>query len=118
MEFTNEKITSELKQLIDDIKQKRKDRPIPKAGFKYRRDWVDIMEDNNELNVDFLFGNNLPKSSTNFLIVGSIFASNIFSVSYSVFLNTLPPSVRYISFKRLIKDTIKYFCYKYVKYLN
>lgn len=43
-----------VKQEIEQLKKDRKLRPIPNKGYRYKRDWYDIMTSKNQLNPDFI----------------------------------------------------------------
>jgi len=51
--------TDMLRKNINELKKSRENRPEPKKGFKYKRDWYDRMKKDNNFNFDY-FIKNIP----------------------------------------------------------
>lgn len=47
----------ELEKKLSELKYKRKFRPVPGRGLRYKRDWYDHLEESNSLNVEFFLTN-------------------------------------------------------------
>lgn len=46
-----------VKKLLADLKKERRNRPLPKPGFKYKRDWYDRMDGKGMLSSQFFLDN-------------------------------------------------------------
>lgn len=52
--INDEKFISSVEQVIYKLRCDRINRPSPKKGYRYKRDWYDKMTENNQLNVAFI----------------------------------------------------------------
>jgi len=52
-----------VKRVLNDLISRRLHRPLPKPGYRYKRDWYDQMSDDTELNAEF-FVMNIEKIMT------------------------------------------------------
>lgn len=55
--FLNPEFISIVKKVFHEICYQRENRPKPKPGFYYKRDWYDIMLDNRNLSANYILKN-------------------------------------------------------------